>query len=423
MPPVTAPSPPATTASPSHPAPTSQPPAAQPSIDAFIDAQMQKHHREGLSVAVVKNGTLMWSKGYGFADVAKNAPATPDKTLFLVSSMSKVVMVVAVLQVLETLATQRNVTLASLLDADVDTLVKKDAADPIHVRTPSFPDVPITMRMILTHTSSIQNDYDLIPHDYATSAPSYAHDMVPDLRLVFQRYLVPAGTYYAAGNFLTDKPGTNYTYSSVASSIAALVVDAHMGTTFDAWCKLHVFTPLGMKDTAWRLSDVAGLKNGSLTLAMPYQWNDTANELVSPPIWENTFFPSASLRSTAVDYAKLVAALGQDGVYPGGRLLSSATMAELRRVQDKSIDTTQGLIVYFKKRANFWVLGHGGANTGFRSEASFMAPDEPLPDKSKPKDIFGSVVLTNGDYDADGKDMLSDVESEIFRRALAKEPF
>lgn len=384
---------------------------------------MKKHHREGLAAAVIKNGALVWSKGYGSADVAHGKAATPDKTVFLASSMSKVVMLVAVLQVLETLAAQRSVALASLLDADVDTLVKKDASDPLHVRTPSFPDVPITMRMLLTHTSSIQNDYDLVPHDYPVAAPGYAHDVVPDLRLVFQRYLVPAGQYYAPANFLSDKPGTKYEYSSVASSIAALIVDAQMGTTFDAWCKLHVFGPLGMKDTAWRLSDVAGLLDGSLSLALPYEWSGTANELVSPPVWENTFYPSASLRTTTVDYAKLVAALARDGAYPGGHLLSAATMAELRRVQDKELDSTQGLIVYFKKRANFWVLGHGGANAGFRSEASFMAPDEPLPDGSAPKDLFGSVVLTNGDYDADGKDMLSDVESEIFRRALAAEPF
>lgn len=383
---------------------------------------MKKHHREGLSAAVTKNGSLVWSKGYGFADVARNARVTPDKTLFLVSSMSKIVMLVVVLQVLETLAGQRGVTLASLLDADVDTLVKKDPGDPIHVRTPSFPDVPITLRMILTDTSSIQNQYGLVPHHYPVAAPSYAHGAVPDLRLVFQRYLAPAGQYYSAANFLSDEPGTKYEYSSVASSIAALVVDAQTGASFDAWCKLHVLQPLGMKDTAWRLADVAGLRDGALTLAMPYVWNETASDLVSPSLWENTFFPAASLRSTAVDFSKLVASLAQDGVYPGGRLLSSATMAELRRVQDKELDSTQGLIVYFKKRANFWVLGHGGANSGFRSDASFMAPDEPLPNKSIPKDLYGSVVLSNGDFDADGEDMLADIESEIFRRSLAGEP-
>src|SRR5262249_40109484 len=98
---------------------------------------------------------------------------------------------------------------------------------------------------------------------------------------------------------------------------------------------------------------------------------------------------------------------------------------ELARVQNKDLDSTQGLILYWKKRAGFWVLGHGGANTGFLSEASFMRADEPLADKkSLPTDIYGTVVLTNGDFEADSTTSLTtEIESEMFRRALAKEPF
>ena len=184
------------------------------SIDAFVAAQMTTHHREGVQVALLENGTTVFSKGYGKADVTRNV-AVDERTIFPVSSMSKVVMDVA----------------------------------------------------------------------------------------------VPCGTYFHAQNFLPEAPGTQYLYSSVASSIAAVVVRAQINVSFEEWTRAHVFEPLGMNETAWRLSG---------------------------------FYPAASLRSTAVDYAKLVGALTNDGTHAGGRLLAAATMTELRRVQNKPLDSDAG---------------------------------------------------------------------------------
>ena len=79
--------------------------------------------------------------------------------------------------------------------------------------------------MILSHVSSIQNRYDLIAHDFPVQAPAYAPNAVPGLRLVFSEYLKPGGTFFHADNFLTGAAGTVCVYSSVASSIASLVVD------------------------------------------------------------------------------------------------------------------------------------------------------------------------------------------------------
>jgi len=65
------------------------------SIDAFVALEMATHHREGVQVALVKNGATVFSKAYGKADVAHSVPVT-NATIFPVSSMSKALMVVAV---------------------------------------------------------------------------------------------------------------------------------------------------------------------------------------------------------------------------------------------------------------------------------------------------------------------------------------
>jgi hypothetical protein len=168
-----------------------------------------------------------------------------------------------------------------------------------------------------------------------------------------------------------------------------------------------------MVNTAWRLADLAGLRAGRLQLAMPYTvWTIEGVEKtvpVRPPIWENTFLPSAALKSTVDDYARFVIALSGGG--PGiPALLATATLREMVRIQYPALDPMRGLIVTRALRDGTRMIEHAGQNNGFRSDMYFSSPDEAPP----PLHRYGFVMLTNGDGELDG----SPLEPKIGTAAL-----
>jgi CubicO group peptidase (beta-lactamase class C family) len=122
-------------------------PAARSPLDRFILAQTQWSNTPGLSAVIVKNGTIAWQGAYGFRDAAALDPVTPD-TLFELASLSKTVLAVAVLQLVE----QGKLA----LDSDVSAVL------PFKVRNPNFPDRPITLRMHLGHVSGIVDNWPVI---------------------------------------------------------------------------------------------------------------------------------------------------------------------------------------------------------------------------------------------------------------------
>jgi len=389
-------------------------------LSTFVASEMARHHREGVTIAAVKNGKTVWHRAFGRADLATDTPMADD-SVFLMASMSKPVMAIAVMQVAEEVARARGTTVSALLDADVNTLVRRGASDPLLVRHPSHPTATITLRMLMAHVSGISVSYEAAPHNFPVEAPAYALPPgFPDLRTAHAEYLRPGGRYYHATNFLEAAPGTAYEYSSVASSIPAHFVEVATGVSFAEHCRRRIFGPLAMHDTAWRIADLPHVVASPRRLATPYYWDADASRSVpvDPPQWENVYYPAASLRSTAVDYAKLLGALASET----SGLLSAESLRELRRVQYPALEPTQGLILYYLNRGGMRVLGHEGYNDGFLTSGFTMVPGEKLPDGTMPTDLWGAVVLTNGEFDADGvPGFLRSVGGEVLKAALAHE--
>ena len=116
---------------------------ASDAVDTAVEKTLANQHVGGASVAVVRNGQIVFAKAYGSSQPTAATPINVD-TPFLIASTSKTVTAVATMQLVE----RGKLT----LDQDVNELLA-----PLHltVRNPAFPDVPITVRMLMTHTSSI----------------------------------------------------------------------------------------------------------------------------------------------------------------------------------------------------------------------------------------------------------------------------
>ncbi len=334
-------------------------------LDTYVREQMVAGRMPGLSVAVVKPDGTIWSRGYGWANIAHELRATPDVE-FMLASVSKTVAGVAVMQAVED----------GLLDLD------DDVGDvlPFPVRNPEFPDDPITTRMLLTHTSTISDNWDVLTRVYVDG------DSPVPLGGFLSDYFTPGARWYdAERNFFSSHPGQRYRYCNVAVSLAAYLVEAASGTRFDAWCEERIFGPLGMQETSWHLE---GLRRRGV--AMPYRYLAAEDRFRALGHYGYPDYPDGQLRSSAAALARFLLAFVRGGELDGVRILQEATVREMRRSQVPDEIAGQGLIWYVLHRGGERYWGHDGGDSGVATQMFF-----------RPTDGTGVITLANGDWRRD----------------------
>ena len=159
---------------------------AQTALDAYILNKMEDEHISGLGAALVKDGELLWFGNYGLANREENIPVT-ESTIYMLASVSKTITVTAVMQLYED-------GLFELDDAVNDYL-------PFDVYNPNYPDSVITIKQLLTHTSAIRDNWDLLPY-FDGDAP------IPLGDFLFDYLSVDGVNYNAALNFAEFAPNT-----------------------------------------------------------------------------------------------------------------------------------------------------------------------------------------------------------------------
>ena len=299
-------------------------------LDSFILTRMEAAHVPGLAACVVYKGHIVWAKGYGWANIEEGRRVTPD-TDFMLASVSKTFVATAAMQQVE----------AGHLDlfADVNTYL------PFSVRNPAHPNDPITLFQLLTHTSSIQ--------DYRLWEYTYGSDSEIALRDYCAGYLLPGGAYYNERDYYSYAPGARCAYSNMGASLAALVVEEATETPFDSYCDDHIFAPLGMNQTSWKL---AGLD--PRTLAMPYRYG--TGLYVPYGHYGYPDYPDGQLRTSVSQLGRFLALCMNGGSYRGVRLLEEATVTQMLTPQIGPLDPTQGLIWYWEGD----LIGHSGGDKG-----------------------------------------------------------
>lgn len=339
------------------------------SPDADIRAHMREGHIPGLAACIVKDGEVAWARGYGLLHVARDLPATAA-TVFMLASISKTFIATAVMQAIEDGLFE--------LDDDVNELL------PFDVRTPEHPDVAITLRMLLTHTSSIRDRYSVWGRPGQPGA-LYSHGDPPmALRVFLRRYLVPGGRLYVEEkNFYSSVPGTAYRYSNIGAALAAYVVEAVSGIGFDTWCERRIFAPLGMEETSWHLR---GLDRRDV--AMPYRWDRRSERYVAYGQYGYPDYPDGALRTSAPQLARHLLAFVGMGEWNGTRILQASSVEEIRRSQIPDLIAGQGLLWYQRSFHGERMWGHNGGDFGVATQM-FV----------RQRDGTGVIVLQNaGSY-------------------------
>ncbi len=371
------------------------PAASVEEADAAINDILKKEGLMGLSVAVVKNDKLVFSKGYGFVNQETKQPAT-NESIFLIASISKTITGMAVMQLVE----QGKLG----LDTDINNYL------PFKLTNPKNPNATITCRHLMTHTATIVDAH----YEQVANPALYTFGGDPTLSLAdFARaFFVPGGTYYSPNSFGSGNPGGQYEYTNLGIALLGYVVEAVAKKPFDQYTNEMIFGPLGMTKTSWRLRDLPAAE-----LAMPYTDKNK-------PYGHYTFadYPNGGLRTTVNDLSKFLRAIMLGGVFNGKRVLSVTSVAELERIQYPTLPGAerQGLVWGYVSPADVGaspaqglpaqVFGHAGGEQGVFTLMFF-----------DPVSRAGAIIFTNEDIASEqGYQRLIDLELSLIQLGAAQ---
>ena len=303
-------------------------------LDGIVPLQLARDDIAGATISVVKDGKLLFAKGYGYADYEKKRPVSAEETLFRPGSVSKLVTWTAVMQLFE----------QGRLDLD------RDVNDYLDYKIPEAFGKPITLKNILTHTAG----FDEQVKDIFT-----VEGAGPDLGRYMKTH-TPARVY---------PPGTVTSYSNYATSLAGYIVERVSGRPFNDYVAEHIFRPLGMTRTTFAQPlppDLAPLMSQGYRLASE---GPKPFEVIGP-------FPAGSMSSTAADMARFMLAHLQGGELEGARILKPET-ARLMHSRLFALDpAANGMCYgfYEESRNGQRIIGHGGDTVAFHSDLHLL-PD------------------------------------------------
>ncbi len=260
-----------------------------------ILSYMSEAHWPSVAVAIVKNQSMVWSKGYGYADVRHKREAT-NKTVYLLASISKTFTATAIMQLWEKGLFN--------LDDDINEYL------PFSVRNPNYPDVPITFRMLLCHRSGITSNYVSLFILFSV------------LRLPISNigeFLTPGGRLYSPKNWENFAPGEKQIYSCVGYELLGYLVERLTNQSFTEYCVKNIFLPLNMKNTSYFPSSYS-----SEQLATQYVY--LFGRYVPLPDFEDRNYASGGVRSNLEDLSHYLIAFMNGGEYQGVRILQNDTV-------------------------------------------------------------------------------------------------
>jgi CubicO group peptidase (beta-lactamase class C family) len=330
--------------------PIINPPSA---LDSKITSLMQQYNVPGVAACAIKNGEIIWKGSFGFADVNTKRRIT-DTTLFMIGSISKTVTGVAFMQLYE----------RGLIDLD-DNI---NDYLPFVVSHPDFPDSVITPRMLLSHVSGLRDNWNILNNLHHNGG-----DSPIQLEYFIQQYLVPNGTYYNQSNFTNSAPGATYEYTNVGATLIAYLVSAISGNSFEEYCQINIFSPLGMNESSWFLSNL-NLEH----VAVPHVDNNGTLEIIQQ--YGSPIYPCGFLRTSTTQLSRFLLAIMNGGTIDNFQLLNISTVDKMLTLHYPSISPNYGLFWEF----DYDLWGHRGGGPGVGTIMGFSKQNS-----------LGFIVFTN----------------------------
>lgn len=355
-----------------------------------LDSIAQEYKLVGMSVGVMCNNDIVDLHHFGLADIGRNIPVT-DSTMYRIASISKTITATALMILYD--------QELFLLDDDISDYLGYE------IRNPNHPDVPITFRMLLSHTSSLQDGTgysDFLSDTYNLTPPPYIKNL-----------LLPGGEYYTPNMWRNELPGNYFTYSNCNYGLIGTLVEVLSGQRFDAFVRENLFGPLGI-DGDFYVNQLQNINNIAVLYRNGNPQADNYNGGYPEPFDSTGYYvgsnglvfaPQGGLRISAKQLLKFMNLHLNYGYINNEQMLDSTTISDMQATH-WDYDGNNGDNYY--SLFNRWGLGfHLTTNTpygdvvfdtvpmvGHPGEAYGLISDMYFDQNKK----FGFVFITNGYY-------------------------
>jgi CubicO group peptidase (beta-lactamase class C family) len=321
-------------------------------LETWIESQMAYKGWPGVSIGIVYDQTLIWTKGFGYADLEKKTPATPD-TIYRIASNSKMFTSIAILKLREEGKLQLDDPVAKHLSW-------------FNIKN-KHPDAPVvTIRHLLTHTSGLPRE---------AAFPYWTDFKFPTREQIIEKLPEQESIYPSE---------TKWKYSNLAFTLAGEIVSAVSGESYDEYIHGQILEPLGMSSTSVVLSDE---HKSRLATGYGRRVPDGSRQ-VMPFTDCKGITPAGNMSSTVKDLARFVSwqfRLRESG---GNEIVKASTLKEMQRVHWLRPDWKSGwglgfMIIHKETRD---LVGHGGHVAGYQTDVTIS-----------PKEKVAVIVLVNAD--------------------------
>ena len=332
-------------------------------VNAWLDGKLPDALKNGgipgAVVSVVKDGQVVTTRGYGWADTGASGgnpvAVDPQKSLFRVASVSKIPTSIAAMQLVEQGKVDLDADISAYLDFEIER---------------SF-DEPLTLRHLLTHSAGFEEHGSLTP---GTDLEAYVKNDPPAQAFA---------------------PGTTPAYSNYGMALAGYIVQRVSGQPFEAYVREHVLEPAGMTSSTYEQPLPAGLA-GSLGPGYTSTGEEVPFELMGD-------FPAGSLTVSAPDFAAFMNAQ----LSRSRKRLRAETWEQMwspglgeDKLGNRAKAGEMGLGYFDLSRNGQRVVGHGGDNQGWHSQFELY-----------PEEKTGIFISYNGD--GNGSDSSNSLREDL----------
>ncbi len=342
-------------------------------LEPFIAREVADKGLPALSIILVDDQTVVWAKGFGYADPEKKVPATAE-TVYRVGSVSKLFTDIAIMQLVEK------------GDIDLDAPVTKYLPD---FKPKNSFDRAITLRQLMAHRSALVREPP-VGHYFDPTNPSLAKT-VESLN----------------GTEIVYAPESKIKYSNAAIATVGYVLERTKKRPFAEALQTSVLLPMGLKKSGFE--PTAELKKD---LARAIMWTYHGRTFPAPT-FELGMAPAGSMYTTVNDLGRFLSILFADGRGPNGPVLKPETLKQMLTPQFAKEREKQGFGIgfYITELDGKKHIGHGGAIYGFATELAAL-----------PEEKLGVVVVCSKDVANSVTERIGDVALKHMLAVREKKP-
>ena len=326
--------------------------------EAAIQQLMQTTPVVGLSVAVVKDNKIIYNHSFGYKDLEQKLPLQNDH-IFRIASISKSFTTTAIMQ----LVAKKQIS----LDQDVSELVG------FKVRNPKFPSTVITLKMLLSHRSSINDSEGYFSLDAIDPAKN------PNWEKSYNAY----------------EPNKGYMYCNLNYNLAGSILEKITGVRFDQYIQQQILDPLGLYGgynvNALDSNLIAKIyeykRDSTKFIYSPSAYAPRTEEINNYTMGRSTpiFSPTGGMKISAHDLAEYMIMHSQLGKHKGKRIIPKKLSKQMQAIISEEENYGMALETSTQLIPGKTMIGHTGVAYGLYSIMFF-----------EPKEKIGFVVISNG---------------------------